>query len=192
MRNYVELSLTPDLETPLYYLWQKVFQQIHIALAENKNSDGESAIGVSFPEYDAAEFSLGTKLRLFAQSEQELKQFQCEKWLERLSDYVSIGEIRAVPEHVSGYACFSQVKPKGSRENLARRRARRTGESYEEALKHFEGYQQEISRLPFIHMQSVSNGHKFKLFIQQKITAHPIQGPYSCYGLSGRSTVPIF
>ena len=192
MKYYQDITLLSEEEIPQHFLWQKLFQQIHIALAENKGADGSSAIGVAFPEYDAAEFSLGTKLRLFAQSEQELVQFQCEKWLERLSDYVRIGEIRAVPEHVSGYACFSQVKPKGSRENLARRRARRTGESYKEALKHFEGYQQEISRLPFIHMQSVSNGHKFKLFIQQKITAHPIQGPYSCYGLSGRSTVPIF
>ncbi|PIY57159.1 MAG: type I-F CRISPR-associated endoribonuclease Cas6/Csy4, partial [Zetaproteobacteria bacterium CG_4_9_14_3_um_filter_49_83] len=109
MNAYREISLLNDSDISLNFLWQKLFQQIHIALAENKSADGESAIGVSFPEYDAAEFSLGTKLRLFAQSEQELKQFQCEKWLERLSDYVSIGEIRAVPEHVSGYACFSQV-----------------------------------------------------------------------------------
>ena len=124
MNYYQEVTLLRDARIGLYDFWQKLYPQIHIALVENKSGEHDSAIGVSFPEYDVAEFSLGTKLRLFAQSEQELVQFQCEKWLERLSDYVRIGEIRAVPEHVSGYACFSQVKPKGSRENLARRRAR--------------------------------------------------------------------
>lgn len=68
---------------------------------------------------------------------------------------------------------------------MARRRAKRNGESFEQALAHFEGYQEERSRLPFIHMHSESNGHQFKLFIEQQIESQPRKGTFSCYGLSG-------
>ncbi len=79
----------------------------------------------TFPEYNATEFSLGTKLRLFAEKEQALKNMQWEKWLERLCDYVNIQPIASVPEKVDGYACFKHIKMKGSKEKLARRRAKR-------------------------------------------------------------------
>ena len=192
MNNYVELTLTPDLETPLYYLWEKVFPQIHLALVENRLGENTSAVGVAFPEYDADAFLLGSKLRLFAKDGQELEKLQLERWLNRLSDYMLISSIQPVPEQVEGYACFKHVKPKGSREKMARRRAKRNAESFEKALTHFEGYQEERSSLPFIHMHSDTTGHQFKLFIEQQIESQPQKGRFSCYGLSGGSTVPLF
>lgn len=192
MKYFIGIALLPNLEIPLHFLWEKTFQQLHIALADNKKADGTSAIGVAFPEYDEAEFSLGTKLRLFAESANDLEQFDCEIWLSRLSDYVSVGEITSVPDHVEGYACFKHVKVKGSKEKLARRRAKRNGESYEEALRHFGDYQQERSRLPFIHMRSETNGQRFRLFIEKQGKSESISEGFSCYGLSDRSTVPMF
>ncbi|MBF0220570.1 MAG: type I-F CRISPR-associated endoribonuclease Cas6/Csy4 [Gammaproteobacteria bacterium] len=192
MNHYVELTLIPNLETPLFYLWQKLYQQIHIALADNKEDGGLSAIGLSFPEYDATEFSLGTKLRLLAADEGILEKLNIGKWLARLSDYVHISSIRPVPASVAGYACFNQVKIKGNRENLARRRAKRSGESFEQSLAHFNDYQQERSKLPYIQMQSVTNGHRFRLFIDKIDAEEPTLGPFSCYGLSRTTTVPLF
>jgi len=198
MKYFIELTLLSSVEISIHFLWQKLYQQIHIALAENKNGDGASAIGVSFPEYNAAEFSLGTKLRLFAEDMSALEKFQCEKWLSRLRDYVHIGEIRPVPETVQGYACFKQVKPKGSNEKLARRRVKKLGIDYADALAYFEdtnarkASENKHSKLPYIHMHSVTNGHQYRLFIDLKSEQQQMPGAFSCYGLSNVSTVPIF
>jgi len=192
MNYYQEISLLRDAEVSTNFLWQKLYPQIHLALVENKCGEHDSAIGVAFPEYDADEFLLGTKLRLFAETEPELDKLNLESWLNRLSDYVQLGAIRAVPDQVLGYASFRQIKPKGSREKLARRRAKRSGESFEQALAYFESYEEERSRLPFIHMKSESNGQHFQLFIEKQVGEQPQKGLYSSYGLSGTSTVPMF
>jgi len=197
MKCYQEVSLRRDARIALCDFWEWAFQQIHLALVENKAGESESAIGVSFPEYDESEYSLGTRLRLFAADEQTLKQLQCAKWLNRLSGYVHLGGIRDVPENVEGHVCFKQVKPRGSKENLARRRAKRKGESFEQALAHFEGYQIERSRLPYINMHSETNGHRFRLFVEKESAEQARTGTFNCYGLSSRdpdkqASVPWF
>ena len=80
----------------------------------------------------------------------------------------------------------------GSKEKLARRRAKRTGNSYEQALTHFENYETERSRLPYINMQSLTNGRSFRLFIEKTIVDNPQAGYFSSYGLSNTATVPLF
>jgi len=192
MKYYQEISLLRDARIGLYDFWENFYPQIHLALVENKSGENSSSIGVAFPEYDADAFLLGSKLRLFAKDAQELEKLQLERWLNRLSDYICISAIQPVPEQVEGYACFKHVKPNGSREKMARRRAKRNGESLEQALSYFDGYQEERSGLPFIHMQSESNGHRFRLFIEQQIKVSPYKGSFSCYGLSRVTTVPIF
>ncbi len=212
MKYYREISLLPNADIALYFIWQKLFQQIHFALAENKSADKTSAIGVAFPGYDAVKFALGTKLRLFAESEQLLEQMQCEKWLNRLSDYVHVSSIKPVPGKVPGHACFERsrmvsgrgtekvaghasfmhTKLKGNKEKLARRRAKRKGETLQEALAHYADYEEPQSKLPFINMTSQTNGQNFRLFIEKQIKEQPQQGSFSCYGLSNTTTVPLF
>ena len=63
MKFYVELLLSPNLEIPLHFIWQKLYPQIHLTLVENKCGEHDSAVGVAFPEYDTNEFSIGTRLR---------------------------------------------------------------------------------------------------------------------------------
>lgn len=192
MTYYQEISLLPKARIGLYDFWQKLFQQIHLALAENKNAEGASRVGVSFPEHNAEEFLLGTKLRLFAESEQLLEQMQCEKWLNRLSDYVHVSSIKLVPEKVVGHACFKHIKLKGNKEKLARRRAKRKGETLQQALSHFADYEEPQSKLPFINMASQTNGQHFRLFIERQAKEEPQAGSFSCYGLSNTTTVPLF
>lgn len=192
MNYYQEISLLPNADISLYFIWQKLFQQIHLALAENKNADKASAIGVAFPGYDAVKFSIGTRLRLFAKNEQLLEQMQCEKWLNRLSDYVHVSSIKPVPEKVTGHACFKHIKLKGNKEKLARRRAKRKGETLQQALSHFADYEEPQSKLPFINMTSQTNGQNFRLFIEKQAKEQPQAGFFSCYGLSNTTTVPLF
>ncbi len=192
MKYYFEITLLPNNEIPVYFLWQKLLQQIHIALAENKNAHGTSAIGLGFPEYNVAEFPLGTRLRLFAEEKRDLARLKCEKWLNRLSDYMRIGAINPVPEQVRGHACFKNFKLKGNKEKLARRRAKRKGETLLQALVHFAGYEEPRSKLPFINMTSQTNGQNFRLFIEKQSKVQPQTGSFSCYGLSNTTTVPLF
>ncbi len=192
MKFYVELLLSPNLEIPLHFIWQKLYPQIHLTLVENKCGEHDSAVGVAFPEYDTNEFSIGTRLRLFAETEKELEQLKLEKWLSRLTDYAQLSSIERVPEQVSGYAVFKHIKPKGNREKLARRRSKRSGETFQQSLAHFKSYEEERSDLPYINMHSETNGHHFRLFIERKLVKKEQIGLFSCYGLSNKTTVPIF
>lgn len=192
MYYYQELSLLPNADIGLYFLWEKVYRQIHLALVENKCADNASAIGVAFPDYNANRYWLGNRLRLFAGDEQPLKQMQFDQWLNRLSDYVHLSRIKPVPEKVAGYACFKHIKLKGCREKLARRRAKRKGETFQQALAHFEDFEEQRSRFPYINMSSKTNGQRFRLLIEKQDMEQPQTGLYSCYGLSNTTTVPLF
>jgi len=202
MKYYQDITLLPDAEANLGFLWQKVYQQIHIALAENKIAENQSAIAVSFPKYDDKVFPLGDKLRLFAEQHSELEQFNIAKWLSRLTDYAHITSIKEVPSSVNEYACFKRKQFKSNLIKEAKRRAKYKGETLEDALTHFKDYQKESS-LPYINMTSLStegerpNNKIFKLFIEKNKADKLEQGCFNCYGLSSReitkiATIPWF
>ena len=192
MNYYQEIALLPNADIGVFFLWQKVYQQLHLALVEHKTDQNASVIGIAFPEHATDKYSLGARLRLFAQEQQSLEQMNCDKWLSRLKDYVHIHPIKPVPENVTGHACYKHIKVKGNKEKLARRRAKRKGETLEQALAHYEGYVEQQSRLPYINMISQTNGQRFKLFIEKQDMDEPHMGSYSCYGLSNSATVPLF
>jgi len=62
----------------------------------------------------------------------------------------------------------------------------------EQAIAHYEGFEEQSSNLPYINMISQTNGQRFKLFIEKQEKNGPQVGLYSCYGLSNTSTVPLF
>ena len=86
MKYYLDITLLPDAEANLGFLWQKVYQQVHLALVENKIAENESAIGISFPKYKESDFPLGDKLRLFSETQEQFKQLELKKWFNRLTD----------------------------------------------------------------------------------------------------------
>lgn len=192
MNFYQEIVLLPQAEVSPYFIWQKLYQQLHLALVDNKVAAHESDIGVSFPDFKAIKCLLGCKLRLFAPEKSALEQLQREKWLNRLKDYLQCSVILPVPESVTGHACFMHVKPKGNKEKLARRRAMRHGEKFEEALAYYDSYEEKRSRLPYINMSSQTNGCHFRLFIEKQEKEQSQAGLFSCYGLSRTTTVPMF
>ena len=111
MNFYQEITLLPDVEISLGFLWQNVFQQVHIALVEHKVAENQSAVAVGFPDYRNAKFPLGNKLRLFAKDQATLEKLAIDKWLTRLEDYVHIKGIKPVPDSAT-YVSFERKQVK--------------------------------------------------------------------------------
>ncbi|NRB23692.1 type I-F CRISPR-associated endoribonuclease Cas6/Csy4 [Shewanella sp.] len=192
MKYYLDITLLPDAEANLGFLWQKVYQQIHLALAEHKTADNTSAVAVSFPEFSQDKYPLGSKLRLFAASESALQALDIPQWLQRLTDYCHCTSIKAVPSAVTQYAVFNRVQFDTNIERMARRRAKRKDETLEQALEYFKGFTDQASELPFINMKSLSRQHFFRLFLQKKSVSAAVTGSFNTYGLSKTATVPWF
>lgn len=196
MKYYQDITLMPDAEANLGFLWHKVYQQIHLALADNKIAENQSAIAVSFPDYGGKQFPLGDKLRLFSGTQAQLEKMNISQWLSRLTDYTHVKPIKPVPEAINQYACFQRKQFKSNLLKEAERRAQYKGESLEAALAHFAHYEKE-SALPYINMTSLStkdniSPRNFKLFIEREFFDQSQSGLFNCYGLSKAATVPWF
>jgi len=192
MKQYIEITLLPNPEVDVHFLWSKVYLQLHLALVEIKDADSLVPVGVSFAEYrsDEKHSLLGSKLRVFSSDKSQLEKLNLNHWFNRLSDYVHITSIRTVPsEH--GYVVVRRVHTPANVGNLARRYAKRHSISLETALELYTNYDpKQPTRLPFIKVKSLSSANDFTLCIQQNAKATAISGLYSTYGLSGTSTVP--
>lgn len=202
MRAYQEITLRHSEEIPCNFLWEKLFQQVHLALVENKTigrtaaggSDplvAYSEYGVSFPQYCDQLNALGCKLRIFASGSDKLLRLDLNRWLDGLRDYCRVSGIEAVPDEVE-HVRFKRRQLCTGIERLARRRAKRKQESYEQALAYYSGFNSHTTRLPFIYMNSLSGKQRFPLFIEKEVAAHQELGEFSCYGLSITATVPWF
>ena len=199
MKYYLEVILLPNGEIDLYFLWKKVYQQIHLGLVANKVDENLSAIGVAFPHYNADKYCLGKTLRLFADNKEILEKFNCKKWLDRLAGYVHYTDIRTVPEKINSYAIYSRFHSKGQNiQRLARRYAKRNSLTLEQAFQRYSYYVAKRSSLPFIRLKSLSTSKKndeynsFKLFIEKNLVEQLIRKGFSTYGLSPLSSVPEF
>jgi CRISPR-associated endonuclease Csy4 len=215
MKFYHEITVIPNHEIGEHFIWSKLFTQIHLALVSIQDEQKKSPIGISFPEYFMGEkFGvIGSKLRLFAQSELELQKLDIQKWLSRLTDYIHISGLREVPQKISGYAIYNRHQPKVNKERLMRRHQKREGEwksiinnpqSQPEKLaaaqeklskrqQRINNYDKEkLVKEPFIKLKSLSSDNDFCLWIKKTATNEPNYQKFSTYGLSGISTLPEF
>lgn len=212
MNYYIELQLLPDDEVNLGFIWQKVFQQVHIALVEHKVDANQSAVAVGFPDYCQAQFPLGSKLRLFAKEQAALEKLAIHQWLSRLDDYVHVKGIKPVPREVT-YVSFVR-KPVKSPERIERDMqqkaalwAAKSGKPLAECLTELEKSKPTaLCRLPFIYLhsqqtkqRSPDKNSKFPLFIERHSQSALLEGQFDCYGLSAKAngepafaTVPNF
>ena len=192
MDVYIEITLLPGADVGLYFLWEKVFRQIHKGLTFIKDSKGKVPVGLSFPEYDDEQCSLGKKLRIFADEKKILTELNPERLLSGYQDYVHLTRQRPVPDRKLSYACYKRQQPKSSMERLARRKAKRQGISMAQALDLLQSFKEQRTDIPYINMSSTSSGNRFKLFILRQEVQSPVNNGFSCYGLSTDSTVPEF
>ncbi|MCO8099536.1 type I-F CRISPR-associated endoribonuclease Cas6/Csy4 [Acinetobacter indicus] len=204
MKFYQEITLIDQAEISPYFIWSKLYTQLHIALAEIKDDSDKVGIGASFPQYifeekvenQKARINLGNKLRLFAESEADLKKLDIRKWLERLEDYVHITSIREVPSDIKDYAIYKRKQVKTNAQRLARHRIKRGDIGFEEALARYSNVVT-TTDLPYIEMQSLSSSDeqskkRFKLFIEKLPAEKSENQVFSTYGLSSESAVPEF
>lgn len=198
MKYYLDITLLPDTEITLGFIWFKVYQQVHIALVENKIAENSSAIALAFPKYaltgdKKTDFPLGNTLRIFAPSEELLNKLAITNWLKRFSDHTHITSIKTVPDKVNEFVCVKRKQCKTNLSRLARRRAKRKEETFEQALQYYASFNDEQSELPFINVNSLSKKEQFRLFVEQKKVNEALVGEFNCYGLSKeQATVPWF
>lgn len=204
MKFYQEITLIDQAEISPYFIWSKLYTQLHIALAEIKDDSDKVGIGASFPQYifdekvenQKARINLGNKLRLFAESEADLKKLDIRKWLERLEDYVHITSIREVPSDIKGYAIYKRKQVKTNAQRLARHRVKRGDIGFDEALARYSNVVT-TTNFPYIEMKSLSTSDqqsekRFKLFIEKQPAEKTETQVFSTYGLSSVSSVPEF
>ena len=204
MKFYQEITLIDQAEISPYFIWSKLYTQLHIALAEIKDDSDKVGIGASFPQYifeekvenQKARINLGNKLRLFAESEADLKKLDIRKWLERLEDYVHITSIREVPSDIKGYAIYKRKQVKTNAQRLARHRIKRGDIGIGEALARYSNVVT-TTNFPYIEMKSLSTSDqqsekRFKLFIEKQPAEKTETQVFSTYGLSSVSSVPEF
>lgn len=203
MNYYQEITLLPDVEISLGFIWQNVFQQVHIALVENKIGSNQSAIAVGFPDYKQTNFPLGSKLRLFAQEQAQLEKLAIDGWLTRFDDYTHVKGIKPVPAE-STFVSFSRKQVKSverierEMQQKAQRWAVKSGKSLAECLKELEKTKPTgHSKLPFIFLhsqetkrRSPNESSKFPLFIKKMVVDGKLgakqNGSFDCYGLSAK------
>ncbi|WP_440336674.1 type I-F CRISPR-associated endoribonuclease Cas6/Csy4 [Mitsuokella multacida] len=187
----VILQPTEDISTS--FLWSRVYRQIHLVLVSSKDEQGMIRCGVAFPEYSDATPTLGRTLRLLALEESDLQRLNLIDALKRFTpDYVKVKSIRPVPvRSCKGFVTYSRYQPEATTVQKARRYAKRHNISIEEAQKLFPTPVNE-THYPYIQLESMTNHHRFSLFIQKKeADEHPCEG-FSAYGFSKRSSVPDF
>lgn len=210
MKYFQDITLLPGGDIALGFLWEKIFQQVHIALVEQKVDDRHSAIAVSFPGYGSKGFPLGSKLRVLADEKSQLGRLNLGEFLARFEDYVHIKSIQSVPDGATPVA-FLRRHVKGRRRletdmrTKAELWAKKSGKPLEECLQSLAKTKPKAQcNTPFIRVQSQqtkgANPHHsapFLLFIERVEVAEAKAGLFNCYGLSAAggsdaTTVPHF
>ena len=179
MKYYLDITLLPEADITLGFIWQKVYQQVHIALVDNKVDKNKSAIAVSFPRYGEHAFPLGNQLRLLANEESQLTKLNITKWLNRFADYVHIKSIKPVPDKVEHVAFVrQQVKGEARIEKdmlgKAQHWSKKSGQPLDICLAELKKSKPKASNsLPFIWLESQETkernegNSKFPLFIKK-------------------------
>ena len=214
MHAYQELTLIPSDDINPYFIWGKLYMQLHLALVEVQNPNGRVNIGVSFPKYryqpdsDKPIATLGNQLRIFVPDRAQLEALNLSKWLERLADYVHLRSIQDLsPDKISGHLQVSRFRQDKNQQRLTRRYADRHDIKYTEAERernqryaethgislaaaerHYD--HPKLRQPPYINMQSLSGNQQYRLEINQQPTDQAQTGTYNTYGLSSIATVP--
>ncbi|CAN8140860.1 CRISPR-associated endonuclease Csy4 [uncultured Thiomicrorhabdus sp.] len=188
MNYYQEITLLPSLEISQYFLWQKIYQPLHMLIVETKSKPQDHWVSVSFPKYTPK--GLGDKLRIFAMNEQALDAFGLKKALRKFDDYVHITNIRSVPDSVESKVVFKRVQPKQKNLSYARRYAKYRNMDIEEAFEYLN--QKPKKSLPFINLKSLSTQQSLRLILrQEKVSLEDNrQLQFNAYGLN--NPVPDF
>ena len=188
MNQYIDIELIPDPEFPPPVLMGALFGKLHRVLVALE----ASSIGVSFPGYAERPRTLGARLRLHG-SRSVLEDLMSRDWLSGMHDHVSVSAIGTVPTEGVQHRVVRRRQLKTNAERLRRRRARRHGETLEQARAHIPDAVERKTNLPYVTLRSASTGERFSLFVEHgEPQDQPRAGSFSRYGLSRGATIPWF
>lgn len=186
MKFYQELTLIPSDDIPPYAVWSKVYNQLHIALAELANTHGITSIGVAFPNYRYSEKfdngTLGARLRVFAPTFEALENLDLARWLDRLTDYIHLKSIAEVGDKATAHVVVERYRfadPKKQAERFAQLK----NISFEQALEHCLTHKKQPKNYPFIELFSQTNQIPYRLYVRQTKVDRAVVGAFSVYGM---------
>ena len=187
MDAYVEVRLLPDPEFSPSTLMNILFNKLHRGLVAH----GGRNIGVSFPDADTNNSSLGQRLRLHG-SRTDLEKLMTKNWLLGMTDHATATALAEAPARVK-QRVVRRVQAKSSPERQRRRLIARKGVSGEQAAEAIPDGTAEKLSLPYLVVISRSTGQKFRLFVEHMaVQEDPVLGKFSPYGLSSTATIPWF
>lgn len=189
--KYIEVTLQPNAEIPVSFLWTKVITRIHLRLTFLQDRDGVVPVALAFPQYSESPPSLGTKFRIVAEDDKHLEELDIRHTFAIYRDYVHISGIREVPRHAE-FVKFCRVQPKTSVERIARRKAKRENIPYESALEKLKTFKEKKSPFPYVQLKSSSTHQNYSLFIRREEFEASADFRFNTYGLSRGGAVPDF
>lgn len=193
MDYYLDLTLLPDEEVPIYFLRNKTYTKLHKAIHNLKATN----IGISFPQANVNK--LGGVIRLHSTQTrlQELQNLNC---LGNLIGYCKISHILPVPNKVEGYRTISRIRQTMSNAKLRRTVAFKQAQkelSEAQANQYIQQYKAKMFATgldsPYLELQSTSTSNKYRLYIAfGDLQKQPIDGKFNRFGLSKTATISIF
>ncbi|WP_437879683.1 type I-F CRISPR-associated endoribonuclease Cas6/Csy4 [Pseudomonas sp. LRF_L74] len=187
MDHYIDLKLLPDPEFPATQLMSALVAKLHRGLHDLRRTD----VGISFPEVEAVEHGLGTRLRLHGPAA-ALDSLLALSWLNGMRDHLHLSERAPIPAQVQ-WRCVSRVQVDSNPERARRRLIKRHGISEDEARQRIPDSAGKRSDLPYVTLRSNGSGHSFRLFIRHgPLLASPSPGSFGAYGLSAQASIPWF
>jgi CRISPR-associated endonuclease Csy4 len=187
MDHYIDIRVRPDPEFSPSMLMDALFGKLHRALVSLSTDD----IGISLPEHTTKKRSPGGVLRLHG-SASSLERLMAAAWLQGMRDHVDVAEACQVPTDAR-HRVVRRRQFKTNAERLRRRRAKRHGETLEQARERIPDNIERRVTLPYLTLRSQSTRQSFCLFIEHgPLKAQPTPGVFNSYGLSDTATVPWF
>lgn len=187
MDHYIDIKVKPNSEISTNQILAAILTELHKAMYTIHTN----LVGISFPDIDTDQHSLGSRLRLHS-SKSLLEQLISERSLSRMTDYAEITMALKVPLLLK-HRTFQRVQVKSNPERLRRRYIRRHGTDELETIARIPDSVTKTLQLPFLQLASKSTGEYFKLFISPGVILdEPVSGLFSSYGLSRGATVPWF
>lgn len=183
MDHYMDIQVLPDPEFGQVDLLNTLFSKLHRVL----NSQTPGRVGVSFPHHGRL---LGDCLRLHG-ALQDLLDLSEINWLQGMRDYTRITPPTPIPAAVS-YRTVKRVQAK-SAHNKRQRSITKGWLTPEEAQLRIPDSQQKELKLPYVELNSRSNGNRMRVYIEHgPLRPEPVTGAFGSYGLSASTTIPWF
>ena len=132
MKYYIEITIDEKNQN-FFEILARLFYLTHLGfveVAKQSENPNKSKIAIAFPEYQYTENSatkkgfgiIGTKLRLFSQSREDLEKFNANSRFLAITDYIKITEILEVPaSKVTSFAVFMRHQEKTNLAKISKR-----------------------------------------------------------------------